>query len=201
MATSKFVICGPDGPTRAKRLQPQEWAAHRQTITDLYVHQDKSLDDLMTIMASKHGLIAKYLSSPPWDAPCLLRICSRRQYTEKLRQWKVHKNLPGKVMRSAVYKLHQNPGRSAFTYMTQPISEQHMTRYQQRHPSLDPEASPAPCKYCHLPFSPRSFLTNRIQRHHHNLIGTLSLKVYLRLLKVVYLTRSRRPYRPTFREI
>lgn len=153
MAANKFVICGPDGPTRAKRLQPQEWAAHQQTVTDLYVHQNKNLDDLMAIMASKHGLIAKYCSTlPGMNAPCLLRICSRRQYTEKLRQWKVQKNLPGKVMRSAVCKLHQNPGRSDFTYMTQPISEQRMIRYQQRHPSLDPEASPAPCKSCPLTF-------------------------------------------------
>jgi len=65
MAANKFVICGPDGPTRAKRLQPQEWAAHQQTVTDLYVHQNKSLDDLMTIMASKYGLIARYSSSFP----------------------------------------------------------------------------------------------------------------------------------------
>ena len=60
MAANKFVIYDPEGLSRAKRLQPQEWAAKRRTIEDLYVHQHKTVDDVIAIMSSEHGFNAKY---------------------------------------------------------------------------------------------------------------------------------------------
>jgi hypothetical protein len=62
MQKVNFVPSGPGAPARAKRLPPQEWAAHRQNIEDLYVDQGKSLDEVMVIMASRHGLNAKYVA-------------------------------------------------------------------------------------------------------------------------------------------
>jgi hypothetical protein len=62
MQKVNFVPSGPDAPARAKRLPPHEWAAHRQNIEDLYVDQGKSLNEVMVIMASRHGLNAKYVA-------------------------------------------------------------------------------------------------------------------------------------------
>jgi hypothetical protein len=75
MQKVNFVPSGPDAPARAKRLPPQEWAAHRQNIEDLYVDQGKSLDEVMAIMASRYGLDAKYVTLETGQVAMGLTLC------------------------------------------------------------------------------------------------------------------------------
>jgi hypothetical protein len=78
---------------RAQRLPASQWANHRQTIRDLYIHQGKTLEQVVEIMKQAHDFHATYdlilldqvdmLTATPCSSP--------RQFTQKFRSWKLHK--------------------------------------------------------------------------------------------------------------
>jgi hypothetical protein len=59
MAANKFTAWEPGSSGRAKKLQTWEWDTHRHIIEDLYIRQDKSLEDLITTMAGQYAFTAK----------------------------------------------------------------------------------------------------------------------------------------------
>lgn len=46
--------------TRASRLPGDQWAKHRHNIRDLYICQDRTLEQVVEIMRKDHGFHATY---------------------------------------------------------------------------------------------------------------------------------------------
>lgn len=54
-----FPFLRPEIPTpRAPRLPPDQWTKHRQIIEDLYLHQNKTLDELVATMKQEYSFYA-----------------------------------------------------------------------------------------------------------------------------------------------
>ena len=62
-------------PRQVPRLSPHQWQRHKATIEDLYLLQDKTLDQLVDTMRIYYGLDANH-----------------RQYTQKFKTWCLYKN-------------------------------------------------------------------------------------------------------------
>ena len=64
MASPQFVVCTPGTPStseRAARIPAHEWDAHRQKIETLYIDEDETLENVMTIMSTQYAFVAKYV--------------------------------------------------------------------------------------------------------------------------------------------
>lgn len=57
--SSKFVFCAPNDSSRKPQIPLRDWEVHRRTIEDLYIQQGKTVYELIDIMATKHGFVAK----------------------------------------------------------------------------------------------------------------------------------------------
>jgi hypothetical protein len=57
-----FPFLSRDNPTthRTPRLPADQWTKHRRIIKDLYVHQDKTLNELVATMKQEYGFHATY---------------------------------------------------------------------------------------------------------------------------------------------
>lgn len=86
---AQIVFYNPYVSARAPRISTSVWISHRQTIEDLYVRQHKTLEAVMKVMATQHGLFAKSVPNPSNGFVEILlyqlMLSSRRQYTEKIR--------------------------------------------------------------------------------------------------------------------
>ena len=73
--------------------------------------------------------------------------CSRRQYTQKFREWGLCKNIPTNVMKSALRK-RARAGENGMSvkFRGTAISKENMDRWQQRVPNFNPMSSPTACK-------------------------------------------------------
>ena len=89
-------------------------------------------------------MLGKSTGRSPMDD--FLTLLSIRQYRSMLQDWKLTKNIPGSVMRSAARKLHGNPQRHDFEYKHRAISPVDISRFQNRYPGFDPASSPTACK-------------------------------------------------------
>lgn len=71
-----------------------EWERHKETIRHLYLHQDKTLKQVMKVMKDVHNFQATY-SSPPSLIMChtLIRIPSAGQFERQIQKWCFRKNL------------------------------------------------------------------------------------------------------------
>jgi hypothetical protein len=156
MGSLQILYCDPTIPNRAKRIAKHVWDTQKQTIEDLYIQQDFTLEDLMSIMSERLILSQRTYAECgcTMEAACsrigfgFLTVYSRRQYVEKLRLWKLQKHVPGRVMRSACRKANENPQRRSFVYRGSQITENAMSRYRRRHESLGPALSSAACGCC-----------------------------------------------------
>ena len=72
--------------------------------------------------------------------------CSRRQYTQKFKEWGLWKNIPAKVMKSALRKrARAGEVDVSIKYRGTAIVEENMDRWQQRVPTFNPMSSPTAC--------------------------------------------------------
>jgi Clr5 domain len=55
-----FLSQRVSGTTRASRLPGDQWAKHRHNIRDLYIGQEKTLEQVVEIMRKDHGFHATY---------------------------------------------------------------------------------------------------------------------------------------------
>jgi hypothetical protein len=57
-----FPFSGPRLPTnnRAPQLPTDQWAKNRQLIEDLYIHQHKTLHEVVSTMKREHNFYATY---------------------------------------------------------------------------------------------------------------------------------------------
>lgn len=55
-----FPFLRPEIPTppRAQQLPADQWIKHRKIIEDLYINQDKTLDELVATMKQEHSFYA-----------------------------------------------------------------------------------------------------------------------------------------------
>ena len=108
------------------------------TKTFLWMKSFQSWQQGMDLRLSKNALLP--------EKGALLIVLSARQYRFALKRWKITKNIPSIVMKSAARKLHENPQRHDFEYKKSTISILDIRRFQARHSSFDPAASPTACK-------------------------------------------------------
>ena len=73
---------------------------------------------------------------------------SRRQYTQKLKQWGLFKNVPTKVMKSALQKrARAGENEVSIKFRGTTITKENMDRWQQRVPTFDPMSTPTAGEY------------------------------------------------------
>lgn len=61
MGSLQILYCDPTIPNRAKRIAKHVWDTQKQTIEDLYIQQDFTLEDLMSIMSERYDFVATYV--------------------------------------------------------------------------------------------------------------------------------------------
>jgi Clr5 domain len=57
MKSLQFLHCNPATSERAKKIPKHLWDAHRQTIEDLYIQQDETMEDLMSVMSEQYAFV------------------------------------------------------------------------------------------------------------------------------------------------
>jgi hypothetical protein len=72
---------------------------------------------------------------------------SRRQYTQKFKEWCLVKNIPAKVMKSALRKrARARKDDLSIKYRGTALAKENMDRWQQRVLAFNPMSSPTACK-------------------------------------------------------
>ena len=61
-AHSETRGCLPIPQRRRAGTKNLDWATHRDVLKQLYMHEEKTLKDVMRIMESKHGFVARSVS-------------------------------------------------------------------------------------------------------------------------------------------
>ncbi|ERF71536.1 hypothetical protein EPUS_00525 [Endocarpon pusillum Z07020] len=119
----------PEQSSRKKRIAPQVWDEMRPLILELYLTEQRT-----GLRRGQNTFLSQ--------KDVLLTFLSTRQYTFALKKWKVTKNTPGRVKRSAARKLHENPKRHGFQYKQRALSPLDISRCPIRYPGFDPASSP-----------------------------------------------------------
>lgn len=59
MLSPKIVRYQPNAAVRSRRIDPKEWDGLRPRIEELYIKDDKKLEEVMEIMALNHSFHAR----------------------------------------------------------------------------------------------------------------------------------------------
>lgn len=59
MFSPKIVPYQPNAAVRSRRIDPKEWERRRPHIEELYIKDDKNLEEVMEIMALYHSFHAR----------------------------------------------------------------------------------------------------------------------------------------------
>jgi hypothetical protein len=59
MASPKIVLYQPNAAVRSRRIDTREWDRRRSRLEELYVKNDKKLEEVMEIMALQEGFHAR----------------------------------------------------------------------------------------------------------------------------------------------
>jgi hypothetical protein len=59
MLSPKIVLYQPNAATRARRIDPEDWERLRPQVEELYINDDKKLEEVMDIMALNHSFYAR----------------------------------------------------------------------------------------------------------------------------------------------
>ncbi|KAH7161314.1 Clr5 domain-containing protein [Dactylonectria macrodidyma] len=113
----------PQAPrTTVQGPDPAIWAQHRQTITRLYIHENKSLEYIMEFMAQNYNFHA-----------------TQRMFKFRIKAWSLNKSLrPGEVLAMARVKARREAtGRGAdFWRYGRPVTPAKLERYLRDHPHI-----------------------------------------------------------------
>jgi hypothetical protein len=59
MASPKIILYQPNAAVRSRRIDTKEWDMRRPRLEELYVKNDKKLEEVMEIMALQEGFHAR----------------------------------------------------------------------------------------------------------------------------------------------
>jgi hypothetical protein len=59
MASPKIVLYQPNAPLRSGRIDAKDWDRLRPRLEELYIKDDKKLEEVMEIMALHHSFCAR----------------------------------------------------------------------------------------------------------------------------------------------
>ncbi|KAF4633931.1 hypothetical protein G7Y89_g4185 [Cudoniella acicularis] len=82
-------------PTRAPKFKSSEWESHKAKIKEIFMDEDKSLDETMKSMEEQFSFNPTHVLHPASGLIFANILPSKKQYNNKLRQWKFIKKIPG----------------------------------------------------------------------------------------------------------
>ncbi|KNG48397.1 hypothetical protein TW65_04919 [Stemphylium lycopersici] len=137
MAGFEFQAGGSTSLQPTRPGDPQDWEAKRESISQYYIQEDCTLDQLQATMLRKHGFYA-----------------TRRQYCTKLKQWNLRKNLAASDKDRIIDKI------VAARLLGHTIAE---VRFHDR--QIDPKLLLKHAQ-SHVPYSDTGSITNQVQILH-----------------------------------
>lgn len=138
---------------KARTLTIEDWEPHKLQIIELYINQNRPLEDVMDIIQTMTGFTATYV--------CLLAVFgnrkkfsdrpSKRQYQSRIKQWDLNKNVQPEEMEAIVRKRQRRKlietHKNAFVaeVRNRPVETHKIVRWMRHHGiSEDEEYAPSP---------------------------------------------------------
>jgi hypothetical protein len=151
----------------AQWASPEGWEHHRKTIEKLYLDEDKTLKEVMSVMADQYGHKGTYVSFSPkhvsFDTQQPNRLNSMKMYKSRITKWGLDKNHKASDMAFILRKKTQRDAikkPSAFCVRNKPVDMQDILRYVERKQAQDrgfrmasPEVLTPPHISCRTPTS------------------------------------------------